>query len=177
MAILSATDNDMARLFIKAPEGHWWRHRYGDEPFYPQNIAPNVRAVAFVNDSRWVVACPFDCNGAQLASKEFRRFFCVDCLNAEADGQWVEVAWPADDFVVDVERLLEVRPDPRTRRWWPNESLGVLVAENMEHGLFDPATGEVKGDPGSDRHLVLAYEGIDVLSAGAPSAISSGGGD
>jgi hypothetical protein len=86
---------------------------------------------AWVSGGRWVVMCP--CGGAQLASREEHRFFCIDCLNVAVGGQWRRVHWPED--AADIEAVLLRRPDPETRTWLPTQTLSDLLAENTDHGL------------------------------------------
>lgn len=103
----------------------------------PEGIARSPRAVAEVNHGRWVIRCPF-CPGAMLASREDRRFFCVDCLHAgtQAEGKWLAVRWPSDAELEKGERLLATREVPMTRNWDPaRESVADLDAENRARGV------------------------------------------
>src|ERR1039458_8742106 len=54
--------------------------------------AQSTMATGFarVDLGRWVVDCPW-CNSAAFASREDRRFFCVECGNAAVHGAWITV--------------------------------------------------------------------------------------
>ena len=80
---------------------------------------------AQVNHGRWVVPCPW-CMSAQNASRTDPRFFCVECAN-EGHG-WATVVFPPN--LDDINTLLGMRPDKRTRNWLPGEPVSRLLAEN-----------------------------------------------
>ena len=86
-----------------------------------------------MRQGRWVVPCPW-CFGAENASKLDPRFYCIECRNGEVGGAWVRVVWPDD--AESIEALLAMRPDPRTRNWWPPETVGELLAENDRKGVI-----------------------------------------
>lgn len=88
-------------------------------------------AYAFVAQGRWSVAC--ECRSSQYASKQDRRFFCVECGNAVQRGRWRPVVFP--DNADQIERALLSRPLVRTRNWRPGESIDGLATENREHGV------------------------------------------
>lgn len=109
-------------------------------------------ALAFVNRGRWVAACPFRCGGADIAEGD--RFLCRLCLNAPVGQHPVPLVWPAVEDVRAIEAALAVRPTDfglAAWNWNLDESIGYLLAENVEHGLFDPTTGAVAGDIGADQ--------------------------
>jgi hypothetical protein len=110
-------------------------HRVDVAPAFmpPTAMAADVEALAQVNDHRWIVRCPF-CNGAQLAHRTDRRFFCVDCLSAPAGGRWVKVTWPANTASIDA--ILSQRP--AAGQWKPGEPVVALVAENIAAGHTVP---------------------------------------
>lgn len=102
----------------------------------PGALAEGPRAIAYVNQGRWVVDCPFEgCASAQLCSPEDPRFFCAECFNRKVDQQWVPVRFPPARSLAAIERELEVRPDPETRNWFPHETVRDLVAENKANLL------------------------------------------
>lgn len=111
------------------------------------------RAFAYVNHGRWIADCPFGCGGAELARDD--TFMCRECANASVRHRPLPLVWPAEDDVRAIEAALVVRP-VLNRNWNLNESIGALLAENVEHGLFDPATGQVAGDIGAD-HSAVPY--------------------
>lgn len=97
-----------------------------------------------VNWGRWIVDCPA-CSSALAVDPEWgwfdprnnvaesRGFFrCWDC------GLTGEVEWPPDELIGSAERLLMMRPDPKTRNFDPQlETLNDLMWENGAHGIFD----------------------------------------
>jgi len=87
-----------------------------------------------VNHGRWIVRCPF-CTSAQFASREDKRFFCVECLNEQAGRRWVRVVWPKVADMATIEGALESRADQRTRNWEPGESPADLKRENAARGV------------------------------------------
>jgi hypothetical protein len=93
--------------------------------------------VAYVNHGRWVAQC--ECMSAQLVSPADPRFFCVECFNVAVDGRWRAVTFPAGSEVEEIEAVLELRPERKRQNWEPGETVERLVAENLEHGLPDPA--------------------------------------
>lgn len=112
-------------------------HRFDARPVLPAAVAVGVSAPVEVNDSRWIVRCPNPaCNGAQIAHKDDRRLFCVDCLNEHVGGMWVQAAWPDD--VSGIEAALLERPltDANgwlARCWVPGETVDDLKAETEAH--------------------------------------------
>ena len=96
------------------------------------------------NWGRWIVDCPH-CSSALMIDPEWgwveprsqtfhpRDFFeCWDC------GTRAEVEWPPDELIFSAERLLMMRPDPKTRNFDPkSETLNDLMWENGAHGIFD----------------------------------------
>jgi len=85
---------------------------------------------AIVNHSRWVAQCPH-CPNAMYVMPGMP-FWCTNCLMTGNRGMAMEV-----DFLEEmdaIERVLLLRPDPKTRNWGPHETLDQLVAQNMEHG-------------------------------------------
>src|SRR4030095_1405894 len=97
-----------------------------------------------VNWGRWIVDCP-NCSSALMIDPEWgwtvprskvvrpRDFFeCWHC------GTRCDVEWPPDELVFGAERLLMMRPDPKTRNFDPQtETLTNLMWENGAHGIFD----------------------------------------
>lgn len=90
-----------------------------------------------VNHGRWIVHCPCkynshhgirQCAGAQLASRNILRFFCVDCQNAFVGGKWIPVVWPPN--IDEIDAALGVRPLCDMRNWLPGEPIEALHAEN-----------------------------------------------
>jgi hypothetical protein len=88
----------------------------------PEDAAdPDV--VARVDHGRWIGDCNlwdaargWTCLNAQAIDPDDERFFCIACHNAEVDGRWRPVVWPAD--VAAVEVPLESLPVPE-QNWTP----------------------------------------------------------
>lgn len=119
------------------------RSQFAELPIHSHWLSPEPRRVpteidhggpvlARVEHNRWLVQCEY-CAGAQLASREDHRFFCVDCLNAAHGGKWRPVVWPRDH--AEIERALLDRPVPATRNWIPGESVADLHRENAERDV------------------------------------------
>jgi hypothetical protein len=51
---------------------------------------------AVVDHGRLIVRCPFCATGAEIVDVDDPRFFCLECLNAEAGGRFVPINVPAD---------------------------------------------------------------------------------
>ena len=104
-----------------------WRHsgRAKLGPIRPQ-----------VNHGRWVVECPC-CPSAALAGPGFvtDRFLCRECSSAAAGGRYFEVEWPDRRTQRRVVELLARRPNAENRNWLPGEPVGLLLAENIQHGV------------------------------------------
>lgn len=116
-----------------------------------------LRAFAYVNHGRWVADCPSGCGGAELARDG--EFMCRECLNLGAGRRPIPLVWPSEDDVRAIEAALVVRAVVN-RNWALNESIGALLAENVEHGLFDPRSGAIAGDIGAD-HATVPLLGSD----------------
>lgn len=99
----------------------------------PSKVHPTINVSPVVNHGRWIVPCPW-CFNASVASRQDRRFFCVECRNVGAAGQWVQVVWP--ELSEEIEAVLVMRPDPRTRIWLVTEKLDDLLRENELHGVM-----------------------------------------
>lgn len=130
MRLLRADLDYQRRLFVASPGGFW--QRWDTPPAEPTSTIQGVAATPHVSEGRWVVDCP--CGGAQLAAEAQERFFCVECLNEWAGGQWVPVEWHADSG--KVEAALVKRRDVRTMHWQPDaESLADIRRENRDRGV------------------------------------------
>lgn len=86
---------------------------------------------AEVNAGRWIVRCPY-CPSAAMADPSDPRFFCSNCGNSRAGGQWLRVTWPSGSLQVKIEAALLARPHPDFMNWEP----GMTVAELLSAGPF-----------------------------------------
>jgi len=84
---------------------------------------------AEINHSRWICKCPW-CNGAEIADKQDKRFFCLSCFNESIGGKWAKVEFPKD--AEEIEVILSERPMEENRNWMHGESLAKLRQENKE---------------------------------------------
>ena len=110
--------------------------RWGIMPNF--EIRGEINAV--VNASRWIVKCPY-CDGSMFADLADPINFCVDCCNQGngggpgVPGYSFRVIFPPDPQLKEIEASLLARPDPRTRNWYPHETSGDLLRENIAHGI------------------------------------------
>lgn len=121
-----------------------WPHHLADYR-EPAGIAVGITAKARIEHGRWIVDCPFGCNGAQFASKQTRLFFCVDCLHSgKAEGRWIAVKFPDDIDAIEAELML--RPQPLTRNWFPHETLDDLRVERIDQENASLVIARLEGD-------------------------------
>ena len=99
-----------------------------------------------MNWSRWVVDCAwctsglipgvhlFDAGGRKVRhSLEWgdRSMVCWDC-----GGVTEGIEWPPDPLAIEL--ILSMRPEEKTRNWFPGETLNDLLQENVAHGIVPP---------------------------------------
>jgi hypothetical protein len=120
----------------------WHMETSGFNIAFSDKVSTAAVTHARVDLGRWICDCPW-CASAQNASREDHRFFCVHCGNSPAGGQWIEVVWPEEQEIADVENLLGQRH--RTNQWYTptcaaaappwfkRETVADLVAENVKH--------------------------------------------
>ena len=82
---------------------------------------------AYVNHDRWVADCP--CNGAELVAPG-EEMLCGSC------GARHTVKFPGPKTRAKIEGLLNVR-EPLFRNWHPDETADELLAQNIEHGIWE----------------------------------------
>jgi hypothetical protein len=108
-----------------------------------------MKAYPYVNDGRWIVDCPSPtCASASLAAKGRKTMKCVCrddtvCDHKAPCGKRWDLQWPDPDEVARIEAVLALRPrrdaKGRTpRNWHPGETVDLLIAENIEHGIGAP---------------------------------------
>lgn len=109
-----------------------WSLSVPPEQVLTAKTAPAAESIAaYANHGRWVVACP-DCDGAQIACPDDRRFMCNECGNVSIGGLWRPVVWPKDRAKIDA--LLNLRPR-NNQHWVPGETLADLREENESNGV------------------------------------------
>lgn len=79
----------------------------------------------------WRVDCP-DCHDCGVLYLNFMLFMCITCFNSNVNGLWRRCAVPIERNII--ETLLTVRP-LTNRNWYPDEPIGNLIKENLEHGV------------------------------------------
>lgn len=96
-------------------------------PKRPTKTLPSKKAHvwAFVEHGRWLVSCPW-CPNAQFAPLNDPRFYCVECRNAQAGGEYITVLVPTPAEVAQIEKLLERVWHVGYRNWYANETVDVL---------------------------------------------------
>lgn len=155
-------------LFVEAERGGFWTlHGQGfpapaTSGVFPEGVDLAVEPLEpFVARGRWLVVCPNPgCGGMQLAAPGIDVFFCIECNNGGRP-LFLRVAWYPPEAIHAIESALDARPDPLTRNWQPNETVGFLLAENHGADLLD-ASGEA---PAGD----VGYDGSKVIGTGRPS--------
>ena len=98
----------------------------------PTAIHDDLTVSPIVSHGRWLIPCPW-CFSASMASRDDHRFFCVECRNRPVDGKWLAVKWPESRD--EIEGLLVMRPNPKTRNW-TTETVAELLAENASRGVI-----------------------------------------
>jgi len=81
---------------------------------------------AYLNHGRWVADCP--CNGAELVTPG-ETMLCGSC------GAEHKVGFPTKKQRGEIETLLAKRNPPNQN--WHGETVDELLAENIEHGLWE----------------------------------------
>ena len=127
---------------VTSPESYrlaFERHCAEGRRRFPNLIWPRSwRSVAavqpFVADGSWKVACASkDCGEHPLVSFPWGGLAICFACGATYEG----VPSPADRS--EIERLLLMRPDLRTRNWLPGETVADLARENAEHDIREAA--------------------------------------
>ena len=85
------------------------------------------RVLAYANHGRWVADCP--CNGAEVVEPG-EDMLCGSCAMTSS------VQFPDEKTVAGIEAALGQRPVLH-RNWDPDETVDELVAQNIEHGLWE----------------------------------------
>lgn len=92
-----------------------------------------LSTVFYLNHGRWICECPFPgCYGAFAEDKMPPDQVCTFCGN-----QFAVEALLTPHMKKLIERVVASRP-VENQNWVPGETLGVLVSENIEHGVDNP---------------------------------------
>lgn len=161
-----------ARLWIEIEKGGFWElHRLGfPSPATTGDFPEGVDLAGdplepFVARGRWLVKCPNPvCGGMQLGAPDIDVFFCIECNNG-GNPLFHRVAWYPVEALHAIESALDARPDPLTRNWQANETVGFLLAENHEARLLDSSGEAPAGDVG--------YDQAKVIGSGQPALVNA----
>lgn len=105
-----------------------WLLFQGKLPMPPQDDVIGISR-AVVNQSRWILPCPFEgCLGALVAPAIPTIYCCAECGTG-----WYQIIFPADRSAI--EKALLLRPEAHNRNWRPGETVEMLLAENAAHGV------------------------------------------
>jgi hypothetical protein len=107
------------------------RARWPDAQLNIKWMARGIPVYAEIWRSMWVAQCP-DCPEAIIVEPG-EPFWCPNCCNAANGGYARPLIFP--DNRTAIEELLLARPNPETRNWLEHETLDMLRAENLEHGI------------------------------------------
>jgi len=109
-------------------------------------LLASTRARAWLYAGQWVADCPTpSCSNVEplfdLAGRRLASFGCSYC------GRQAEIEWAHDE--ADIMAVLERRPVPHTRNWFPaghdlavrarlphGQTVADLITENVEHGVI-----------------------------------------
>lgn len=125
---------------LRGPQGHgaetldeFWHfvtrsrhHRLSPGAVGDSLVHPCIRTTFAVGAgwrARWLVCCP-DCPGAEDASHEDPRFFCLSCYNGSVGGAIRPVLFPDDRE--EIERVVLARPARQVSTYEPGETLDDL---------------------------------------------------
>jgi hypothetical protein len=97
----------------------------------PTQLTDTALAYARVEHGRWVAECPF-CSKQTFAALPDPRFFCTECLNVEAGGEFVRLVVPTRDTRDQIELLLAVVPVESCRNWLPGETIAELGQQVLD---------------------------------------------
>ena len=117
---------------------HWRDPQTGVPKFdgtnMPRGMFKSGGTTAHISWGRWCADCfTSGCHFAQYVTPADPRMWCPMCENAAAGGKWVKVHFPPDRE--RIEELLNRRPLPDNRIWYPFETIKDLERENEEHGV------------------------------------------
>ena len=89
-----------------------------------------MEAVVYFNWGRWLAECPDpSCSNAEEYGRGLKDGSMV-CSNCK---RMAPARWPDDRATI--QKVLEMRPVPGTRNWFPHETVDDLLRENAENGV------------------------------------------
>lgn len=98
----------------------------------PQGFRNEPEIDAFINQGRWVIRC-LSCPSALAGDPDFPFFYCLECFNINYANMWLPVRYPDIAERMQIEKLLDARPNKINQNWYPHEDLRKLMQENIEH--------------------------------------------
>lgn len=108
-------------------------------PLPPAITEIEGEVLARVNQGRWIADCVVEgCGGAIVVSEVTPLFYCPYCGNADNNGKWYRVIFPAQKQAIEAILLKRPARDGFRavhRNWEYGESLSKLRAENAERGI------------------------------------------
>lgn len=114
--------------------------RFGVRVPVADELAKMDPLLARIHDNKWIVDCP-DCGSAAMvwfdeqSPDNAHPFLCDNCLNNSVDNRWRAVTAPPASERRALESVLQARPVPQTRNWYPHETMLDLIEENTARDL------------------------------------------
>lgn len=96
-----------------------------DVPEPPDVAKVLTPARLHISRDNWIAECPEGCGYAIVA--------CPGLAMVCPTHGWFDVVWPLT--LKSIEKVLDKRPDVRTRNWLPHETVKALLRENRDHGV------------------------------------------
>ena len=123
------------KLFVREHGYRMWVHKVLRDRGYDLDIpwgAPRGKVQAYIHNDAWVAYCPdITCTGIIIVDEEDPVMFCVDCHNALNNKHPYSIEFKNKN---EVEHLMSLRKNPRTRNWLPGETIEDLMLEQERHG-------------------------------------------
>ena len=117
----------------RTPYREFLRGLWKSKEAFPDPAQAKGTVDAYLNEARWVVACPNKCGGAVMVTAKDPLFVCYECGSPENGGQWYHVRFPADKR--QIEAAVRIRTRVEHANWMPGETVAHLHAENAAHGV------------------------------------------
>lgn len=107
------------------------RKRFGRVADLNLAHATGAPVLAHVNAGRWLWRC--ECGAANHVWLGGGNV-CLECNNASTHGRPRVVVMPSAGQREQIERMLMMRRDKRTRNWQPGETLAEAWRDNLQNG-------------------------------------------
>lgn len=87
--------------------------------------------LAIISHNKLLAVCPV-CNGAEYVWRDGPYLMlCATCGNSDVGGKFRLVLMPED--LDAIEQILNLRPNPENRNWFPHETQETLTQENEDN--------------------------------------------